>query len=80
MNMILSKLKEPSTWRGLIILASIFGVTFSPEKTEAIVTAGAALMGLIEVFRKETIPGGKFNANAEVRNPETPGRGGLFKG
>lgn len=77
---ILARLKEPSTWRGIIIILGIFGVNFSPEKSEAIVAAGVALLGLIEVFRKESVPGGKFNPNAPVKPAEpvrTQGRGRL---
>lgn len=52
MNWIIDRLKENSTWRGLVALLTAFGVTLSPEQTNAIVAAGLAVIGLINVFRK----------------------------
>lgn len=45
-------LGEASTWRGLVALLTVFGVQLAPEQTEAIVTAGVAVYGLIGVFFK----------------------------
>jgi len=53
MNYILERLKEPSTWRGLLALATALGVKLHPEMQEAILTAGLALIGAVNVFRKE---------------------------
>lgn len=53
MNSILSRLKEPSTFRGLAILAGIGGIAIDPAQVNAIASAVAAVLGLIEVFRKE---------------------------
>lgn len=53
LDKILAKLKEASTWRGIIMLLGLAGVTLSPELTEAIVYTGLAAMGLVEVVRKE---------------------------
>ena len=53
MRTLLSYLQQPSTWRGIIALATAFGVVLSPEQTAAIVTAGVSLIGVIEVFRNE---------------------------
>ena len=50
---ILDYLRQPSTWRGIISLITVFGVVLSPEQTTAIITAGVALIGVIEVFRNE---------------------------
>jgi len=44
---------EPSSWRGLVWLLSAFGIVLSPEQTEAILAAGAALAGLIGVFTRD---------------------------
>jgi hypothetical protein len=52
MNFILERLTENSTWRGLVLIATALGVQFDPTQTNAIVTAGLALVGLINVFRK----------------------------
>jgi len=54
MNYIIERLKEASTWRGLVALATALGVQLSPEQTSAIVAAGMALMGLIGAFTKDS--------------------------
>lgn len=50
---LITKLQEPSTWRGFISLATASGVMITPEQTTAIIAAGLGLMGLINVFRTE---------------------------
>lgn len=45
LNYILTRLKERSTWQGLILLATVFGASISPEHAEAIATTGATIMG-----------------------------------
>lgn len=50
---ILNRLKERSTWMGLIGLATAFGLTLSPEQTEAIIAFGISLVGLIAIFTKD---------------------------
>lgn len=50
---IVEYLKQPSTWRGIIGLATALGVTISPALSSAIIAAGVALVSLIEIFRKE---------------------------
>ena len=47
MNYFLCRLKEPSTWRGMVAILTAFGVTISPEQVEAIVAVGLSVMGLI---------------------------------
>jgi hypothetical protein len=54
MNKFLSHLKQPSTFRGLAILAGLGGIAVDPAQVNAIAAAVAAVIGLIEVFRKET--------------------------
>ena len=49
---ILDRLREPSTWRGAVLLATACGVRISPEISDAIVAAGLGLAGLIGVFTK----------------------------
>jgi len=57
MQTLLHKLQEPSTVRGLLALLAAFGVTFQPEYHEHIIAAFLALIGVINVWRKErTIP------------------------
>ena len=53
MNYVLERLKEKSTWRGLVALITALGVTLSPEQAEAIVACGLAAIGAVNVFRPE---------------------------
>jgi hypothetical protein len=50
---LLVRLQEASTWRGLIVIASIVGWSTSPENQEIIISAGVGLIAAIEVFRNE---------------------------
>ena len=56
MNWMLRRLREPSTWRGLVWLATVAGLSLRPEQAEAIVTVGMALAGLLGVFLADTNP------------------------
>jgi hypothetical protein len=53
MNHLILKLKEPSTIRGIAIIGSVVGISLDPSKWDAIGSTLAAIIGLIEVFRKE---------------------------
>jgi hypothetical protein len=53
---LLDRLKEPSTWRGLIGLLTGFGIVIKPELADAIIAVGVGLIGLINVIRKEYKP------------------------
>lgn len=53
MNYIIARLFEPSTWRGLVALLTVFGVRLAPDQAEAILTAGVSIYAAINVFRKE---------------------------
>ena len=44
---ILDRAKEPSTWRGIILLLTAIGIPVAPHLAEAIVTAGLGTAGLI---------------------------------
>lgn len=50
---LLERLVEPSTWKGLAILAAAGGVTVSPELITQITAVAGAVIGLIDVVRKE---------------------------
>lgn len=52
LNIILERLSENSTWRGLILVATAIGVKLDPALQESILAAGLALVGLINVLRK----------------------------
>lgn len=47
---ILDRLKERSTWIGIITIITAAGVTISPDQIEAITTAGIAIAGAVAVF------------------------------
>ena len=53
MNPILAQLKQPSTYRGLTILAGLIGWKLDPSQADAIGAAVVGILGLIEVFRNE---------------------------
>ena len=53
MDTVFKYLKQPSTLRGIIGVLAAFGVAFSPEQTEAVVTLAVAAVGAVEVFRNE---------------------------
>jgi len=53
MSYLISRLLEPSTWRGLISLATLFGLKLAPEQSDAVLTAGVSLYSAINIFRKE---------------------------
>ena len=52
LELVLEKLSENSTWRGLILLGTALGVKIQPELQESIIVAGLGLVGLINVVRK----------------------------
>lgn len=53
MNWIIRRFKEPSSWRGLIVIAGIFGVSMSPEMQEQVIAIGVAALSLVEIIRSE---------------------------
>ena len=42
--------KQPSTWKGITLLASVLGLVVTPEHIVQIVEAGGILYGLLAVF------------------------------
>lgn len=53
MSFILNRLKQPSTYRGLAVLAGILGYGISPELADAIGITVASALAAIEIFRNE---------------------------
>jgi hypothetical protein len=51
-NIVLERLSENSTWRGLILFATALGLKLEPELQTAILSAGLGVIGLINVVRK----------------------------
>jgi hypothetical protein len=52
MKTILEYLKQESTWRGIIGIATAFGIKLAPEQAESIIAAGLAAIGLINTFKQ----------------------------
>ena len=46
---IAERLKEASTWRGIIMLLTAIGVPVAPAMADAIISVGLAVAGLIGV-------------------------------
>jgi hypothetical protein len=53
---LLDRLREPSTWRGIVALLTAFGVALSPEQTAAIVSLGLAVVGAIGALAPDKTP------------------------
>jgi|LakMenEpi03Aug12_release.lakeMendotaPanAssembly.Ray.scaffolds.fasta_scaffold12048_16 hypothetical protein len=53
MKYIFERLFEPSTWRGLISLATLFGLKVAPDQADAILTAGVSIYSAVNILRKE---------------------------
>ena len=53
MNYLVQRLKEPSTWRGAVMLAISLGVGINPEQIETIITLGTAAVGAIGVLASD---------------------------
>ena len=50
---IVSRLNEPSTWRGITLILTALGVTVSPEDMIIISTAGESVAGILGIFTKD---------------------------
>ena len=50
----IKRLKEPSTWRGLILLATSAGLAISEEMSGQIVAFGLGLAGLVGALFSDT--------------------------
>ena len=50
MAYLLARLKEASTWRGIALLLTAFGVQVAPEVQEAVISVGIAVAGAVGVL------------------------------
>ena len=50
---LLDRLKEPSTWRGIVMLITGFGIGISPDLAEHIVAVGVSVAGVIGVITSD---------------------------
>jgi len=49
---ILDKLAEPGTWRGIIALAGLLGISLAPDMWEAITAVGISIISFINIIKK----------------------------
>lgn len=54
MSWLKRRLCEPSTWRGLVVIAGMCGWILTEHEAEAIASLAAIAVGLIEVIRKDS--------------------------
>ena len=47
MGYLIQRLKEASTWRGIILVATAAGAHWSPASQETVITVGVGLAGVI---------------------------------
>ena len=53
MNYIIERLKEASTWRGIMAFITGIGIAISPELQAQIITLGLAAMGMVGMVAKD---------------------------
>jgi len=51
-DILLEKMSDNSTWRGILLIATAVGIKLDPSLQEAILAAGIGAVGLINVIRK----------------------------
>jgi hypothetical protein len=49
---ILDKLSEPGTWRGIVSLSALLGISLAPDMWEAITAIGIAVISFINIIKK----------------------------
>ncbi|MBF0176517.1 MAG: hypothetical protein HQL63_06680 [Magnetococcales bacterium] len=52
MKYVMERLQEPSTWRGMIMLATALGIDMRPELVTEIIATGTGLAGLVGMLTK----------------------------
>ena len=57
MAYLLARLKEASTWRGIVLLLTAFGVQVAPEVQEAVISVGIAVAGAVGVLFPDSTKG-----------------------
>lgn len=53
LDWIIARLKEPTTWIGILGLFTAAGINLAPEMSNLIVTAGVSLGGVLAIVLKE---------------------------
>lgn len=49
-SFLLARIREASTWRGIVLFLTAAGVPIAPAAADAVIAAGLAIAGLIGVF------------------------------
>ncbi len=70
LGFVLKRLSEASTWRGIVLVLTSFGIVLEPELKEAIITLGLAIVGVIGVVTADK--GTEYIDSMDVIEPETP--------
>ena len=52
-NWFIERIQEPSSYRGLVVVASSVGITLSPESATQILIIAGGIVGLIEIIKDE---------------------------
>lgn len=47
---LLNRAREASTWRGVFMILTAFGVAITPEQANAVIAAGMAVVGAVGAF------------------------------
>ena len=68
MNWVIGRLREPSTYRGLVWLLTALGITIEPELWEKITAVGMAVAGLLGVILQE---GGRVDSVDSVAGADS---------
>jgi len=50
---LVARFSEPSTWRGLVGIATAAGVAVTPDQTSAVVSVGLAVAGVVGVITRD---------------------------
>lgn len=56
MNYLINRLKEPSTWRGIIlVIAGVFGYQMPPGIQETVIAGGVALASVVGAVMPDSV-------------------------
>jgi hypothetical protein len=50
-NILISYLKQESTWRGIIQIVTAAGIALNPAQAAALIAVGTALVGIVNTFK-----------------------------
>ncbi len=53
MKVLLEKLSQESTWRGIIAILAAFGIAISPELQNQLIMAALGVIGVINIIKKD---------------------------